>query len=152
MKTYGMAKEGRSIIGMIFKNFIQSLKPRQIRGTPVGTDYLGNKYFEIPANPSVGKRKASRWFEPAVKDNFEQEIPAEWEAWLRGRRTAPPMEEEIMRSVAIMEMKKKNAAELARKEGKKDPGVLDKEVKGMESFPKYDEYEVMPGKSKEADK
>lgn len=52
----------------------------------MGEDYFGNKYYEIPANPSIGKRKASRWFEPADKEAFDQERTAEWDAWLRGRR------------------------------------------------------------------
>lgn len=52
----------------------------------MGEDYFGNKYYEIPANPSIGKRKPSRWFEPSQKDAFDQERTAEWDAWLRGRR------------------------------------------------------------------
>lgn len=76
----------RSILKMIFTNFINSFKPRQIKGTYIGEDYFGNKYYEIPPNPSIGKRKASRWFEPIHKDDFDQELSAEWEAWLRGRR------------------------------------------------------------------
>lgn len=35
---------------------------------------------------SRGKSKTSRWFEPPEEENHEQEITAEWEAWLRGRR------------------------------------------------------------------
>ncbi|XP_067015871.1 NADH dehydrogenase [ubiquinone] 1 alpha subcomplex assembly factor 2 isoform X1 [Anabrus simplex] len=148
-----MAQEGRSILAMIFRNFIQSLKPRQIIGTPVGKDYFGNKYFEIAADPRIGKRKPSRWFEPTEKDNFEQEIPAEWEAWLRGRREAPPTEEEVLRNLALMQQKKQNAAEIASKySGAKNLGVLQQEKKGIESFPKYPEYEIMPGKSQNCEK
>lgn len=55
-------------------------------GTYVGEDYFGNKYYEIPPNPSIGKRKASRWFTPVDKEDFEQERTAEWDAWLRFRR------------------------------------------------------------------
>lgn len=76
----------RSIIQMILGNFLKSFRPRQIRGTYVGDDYFGNKYYEIAANPSIGKRKPSRWFTPADKENFEQERTAEWDAWLRFRR------------------------------------------------------------------
>lgn len=76
----------RSILQMIFGNFLKSFKPRQIRGTYVGEDYFGNKYYEIPPDPSIGKRKASRWFEPTDKEAFDQEITAEWNAWLRGIR------------------------------------------------------------------
>lgn len=52
----------------------------------MGEDYFGNKYYEIPKDVSRGKSKTSRWFEPAEKDNHEQEMAAEWESWLRGRR------------------------------------------------------------------
>ena len=135
-------KEGRSILAMILRNFIQSLKPRRIHGDLMGTDYFGNKYFEIPANPQIGKRKPSRWFEPKVKEDFDQEIPAEWEAWLRGRRDVPPSEEELLRNLAIMEQKKVNAKEI-------EQNILEKEVKGIASFPKHTEYEIMPGKEQE---
>ncbi|KAF2893574.1 hypothetical protein ILUMI_12603 [Ignelater luminosus] len=131
----------RSIIGMIFRNFINSFKPRQIYGNLKGTDYFGNKYYEIPADPSRGKRRPSRWFVPATKDDFEQEMPAEWEAWLRGRRTEPPAEEEVARNLAIMQMKKQNAIEVEKKAGKMTPMP-----KGIETFPKRPEYEIMPGK------
>lgn len=131
----------RSILAMIFRNFINSLKPRKISGDLKGTDYHGTKYYEIPPNPSIGKRKASRWFEPTEKDNFDQEMPAEWESWLRGRRTDPPSEEELMKNLAIMEMKKKNAVEVEAKAGKMTPMQ-----KGIETFPKHPEYETVPGK------
>lgn len=131
----------RNILSIIFRNFINSLKPRQISGNLVGTDYFGNKYYEIPPDPSIGKRRANRWFEPVGKEDFDQEMPAEWEAWLRGRRNEPPSEEEVMRNVAIMEMKKKNAIEVEKKAGKMTP--MDK---GIETFPHRPEYERMPGK------
>lgn len=131
----------RRVFLAIFKNFINSLKPRQFRGNLKGTDYFGNKYFEIPANPSTGKRRDSRWFEPPEKDNFEQEMPAEWEAWLRGRRREPPTDEEVMNNLAIMEMKKRNAIVVDAKGSKPVPLT-----KGMETFPKRPEYEIAPGK------
>lgn len=137
----------RNILGIIFKNFINSFKPRQIRGTFVGTDYFGNKYYEIPANPSIGKRKASRWFDPPEAENFEQERPAEWDAWLRGRRTQPPEESEVLKNLAIMQMKKENAAKLEAKYAKEsDTKMLGIERRGPDSFPKYDEFEIQPGK------
>ncbi|GLH16610.1 Uncharacterized protein GBIM_20844 [Gryllus bimaculatus] len=145
-----MAQNGRSILGMILKNFIKSLKPRQIQGDLIGTDYFGNKYYEIPANPSIGKRKPSRWFEPHEKDNFEQEMPAEWESWLRGRRDTPPLEEEIMKNVAIMNLKKANAAELERKNQHELHGLLEREKKGLESFPTYKEYSSEPSKPQQS--
>ncbi|KAJ8921640.1 hypothetical protein NQ315_010549 [Exocentrus adspersus] len=130
---------------MVIRNFINSFKPRQIRGNLMGSDYFGNKYYEIPPNPSVGKRKPSRWFKPPKKDDFMQEMPAEWEAWLRMRRKEPPSEEEIMKNLAIMQMKKKNAVEIDANAGKVTPMK-----KGVETFPKRYEYEVVPGeKNKE---
>lgn len=78
-----MAQEPtRRLWSIVLKNFIDSFKPRQLNGTLKGTDYMGNKYYEVPK--SSNKQRTSRWFEPPEKDNFLQEVPAEWEAWLRG--------------------------------------------------------------------
>lgn len=131
----------RNLIKIIFQNFINSLKPRQFVGTLKGTDYYGNRYYEILPNPSIGKRKGNRWFVPVEKENFEQELPAEWEAWLRGRRKEPPAEEELMKNLAIMEMKKKNAVLVDAKAGQKTLST-----KGMETFPERKDYELVPGK------
>lgn len=78
---------GRSVFQFIWKNFLNSIKPRQFRGNLIGEDYFGNKYYEIPADPRIGKRRAERWFEPnGDQEDFERELTAEWESWLRGRR------------------------------------------------------------------
>ncbi|XP_076346476.1 NADH dehydrogenase [ubiquinone] 1 alpha subcomplex assembly factor 2 isoform X5 [Tachypleus tridentatus] len=92
---------GRSILRMIIKNFIESLTPKKRRGDFVGTDNLGNKYYEIPADPCKGKRYPVRWYETKVSDDWEQEIPIEWEAWLRGRRTSPPVMEMTVQSTIV---------------------------------------------------
>ncbi|XP_005187828.1 NADH dehydrogenase [ubiquinone] 1 alpha subcomplex assembly factor 2 [Musca domestica] len=146
-----MAKPpSRDIIKIIFQNFFKSFRPRQIRGNLIGEDYFGNKYYEIPADPSIGKRKPSRWFEPADKEAFDNEITAEWEAWLRGRREEPPTREELVRNLQIMDMKKRNAAELEEKYGEKDAsGKLIPPKETVGTFPKYNEYEIIPGKDPE---
>lgn len=78
---------GRSIFQFIWKNFVNSIRPRQTKGNLMGEDYFGNKYYEIPANPRIGKRRHERWFEPSNdRDAFDRELTAEWESWLRGRR------------------------------------------------------------------
>ncbi|XP_055530159.1 NADH dehydrogenase [ubiquinone] 1 alpha subcomplex assembly factor 2 [Wyeomyia smithii] len=139
----------RSVIKMIFTNFFNSLKPRQYKGNYVGEDYFGNKYYEIPANPSLGQRRNQRWFEPTEKEAYGQEITAEWEAWLRGRRKQPPTVEELTQNLAIMKMKERNAADLEKKYGKpKDAAELEKRTTGIGSFPDYEEYEITPGKGK----
>ncbi|XP_044762995.1 NADH dehydrogenase [ubiquinone] 1 alpha subcomplex assembly factor 2 [Coccinella septempunctata] len=135
-----MAQEpGRRVWMIVLKNFIDSFKPRQLRGTLKGTDYMGNKYFEIPK--SSNKQRNSRWFQPTEKDNFTQEVPAEWEAWLRGRRREPPTEEEVLKNLAVMKLKQKNAVAVEAKAGKKTPMQ-----KGIETFPSYSEYESVPGR------
>lgn len=89
----------------------------------------------------------ARWFDPAVKDDFQQEIPAEWEAWLRYRRAQPPTEDEIKSSYALMMLKKKNAQAL---EAATPAGAATMPAKGMETFPQYgDEYEITVGKNKQ---
>lgn len=139
--------QSRSLIAMIFRNFINSLKPRKIFGDLKGSDYFGNKYFEIPANPSVGKRRASRWFEPPEKGDFQQELPAEWESWLRHRRKEPPSDEEVMRNYALMLSKKQKAIEVDKKGSLPAPMT-----KGMETFPQRPDYEVVPGKPRNNNK
>ncbi|XP_055381801.1 NADH dehydrogenase [ubiquinone] 1 alpha subcomplex assembly factor 2 [Condylostylus longicornis] len=137
----------RDLIKIVLTNFLKSFRPRQIRGNLIGEDYFGNKYYEIPANPAIGKRKPSRWFEPVDKESFDNEITAEWEAWLRGRRVDPPTKEELVRNLSIMEMKRRNAAKLDEVYGKKkDEFEVPKDSKGRSSFPTYDEYEIIPGK------
>jgi hypothetical protein len=37
------------------------------------------KAFVFHLDPQGGRRKTARWFVPASKDEFEQELPAEWE-------------------------------------------------------------------------
>ncbi|XP_018327880.1 NADH dehydrogenase [ubiquinone] 1 alpha subcomplex assembly factor 2 [Agrilus planipennis] len=129
----------RSIITMIITNFVNSLKPKKTSGNFKGIDYMGNNYYEIPADPSIGKRQDKRWFVPQNSENFE-DVPPEWDSWLRGRRKEPPTEEEIMKNLAIIEIKRKNAIEVEKKAGK--PSQM---ITGYESFPKRPEYEIFPG-------
>lgn len=103
----------RSVWSKVFVNFVNSLRPRQTKGNLMGEDYMFTKYYEIPANPKIGKRNPSRWFVPIEKDNFEQELPAEWEAWLRGRRKEVPNTEEVLKNLGIMQIKKINAKKVA---------------------------------------
>lgn len=87
-----MAREGRPLFKIIFQNFINSFRLRQIKGDYKGEDHLGNKYYEILANASRGKSKRSRYFEPPGErstsdpEDHGHELSAEWESWLRGRR------------------------------------------------------------------
>lgn len=149
-----MSGPTRSAWGTVFNNFIKSFRSlkAQHKGDFKGQDNFGNKYYEIPADPQRGRRKTARWFEPPEKDNYGQEISGEWESWLRGRRTEPPTEEEVARNLAIAALKKKNAALL---EGKADiqrgHKIEIQDEKGIGSFPKYDEFEIMPGLKRKPD-
>lgn len=133
------------MFGTAFKHFINSFKPRKISGVFAGDDYHGNKYYEIPADPSRGKRTPKRWYVPPVNMRYDQEnMPAEWDAWLRNRRSEPPSESELKENLSIATMKKQNADRLLEKEGKKVHSAIKESDKT--SFPVYDEYEVTPGK------
>lgn len=94
LSLFKMAKE-RGLFRIIFRDFIRSLTPKSIKHTCIGTDYNGTKYFEITQEIKSQHKKPNRYFVPVNKDDFEQEMPAEWEAWLRGRRKLPPTEEEV---------------------------------------------------------
>ncbi|XP_071520200.1 NADH dehydrogenase [ubiquinone] 1 alpha subcomplex assembly factor 2 [Panulirus ornatus] len=136
-----MSGKTRSLFGTAFRHFLNSLKPRQVEGKFVGDDYHGNKYYEIPADPSRGKRHPRRWFVPPVEMRHEQDyMPAEWDAWLRNRRVDPPSELELKENLTVAMMKKANAEKLAEKEGKKHISVAE-----QSSFPQYDDYEKTPG-------
>lgn len=81
--------KGRSILATIFSNFRKSFERAQrVDGKFVGEDYHGNKFYEKAAQPELGKRKPERWFEPSGHNiyNFDNEMTAEWESWLRKRR------------------------------------------------------------------
>lgn len=83
-----MSRGNKTIFSVVFQNFMKSMRPRQQTGNLMGEDYFGNKYYEIPAKPQIGKRRAERWFEPSsnADENFDNELTAEWESWLRHRR------------------------------------------------------------------
>ncbi|XP_071453750.1 NADH dehydrogenase [ubiquinone] 1 alpha subcomplex assembly factor 2 isoform X2 [Hetaerina americana] len=98
-------------------------------------------------DPRQGKRKPSRWFEPLEKEAFDQELPAEWEAWLRGRRQDAPTVEELEKNLEIMKMKKKNALLIEQEQAvaKGDTKEVEKLSPPTTEFPKYEEYEKYPG-------
>lgn len=135
-----MSRKGRNLAAILLTNILNSLKPRRFRGDLVGKDYLGNKYYEIPG---ATRKLSSRWFEPpGGEKNFDHEIPAEWEAWLRGRRKIPPSVEEVEKNLKIMLQTKENA-EALYKEYKMPEAV--KPITGKVPFPKLEGYESYPG-------
>ncbi|XP_073958481.1 uncharacterized protein [Choristoneura fumiferana] len=130
----------RHVWRIAFTNFINSFRPRPIQGNAMGKDYIGNAYFEIPADPSVGKRKATRWYDPAKGQDFQDPIPAEWEAWLRMRRVDPPTEDEIARNLAMAQLKKENAMKIEAKRLAEGGSLPTMPQRGAETFPKYSDY------------
>ncbi|XP_075527449.1 NADH dehydrogenase [ubiquinone] 1 alpha subcomplex assembly factor 2 isoform X2 [Dermacentor variabilis] len=109
-----MSSGGRGVIVRIWNNFLSSITTKQSPHREVGRDHFGNKYFEIAADPSRGKRKPRRWFEPRIKDNFSADMPPEWEAWLQARRASPPTQEEIAHNEAIKKSKQRKGELLER--------------------------------------
>ncbi|KZC10508.1 hypothetical protein WN55_01945 [Dufourea novaeangliae] len=110
-----MSGKERGVMKLIWKHFVASLKPNFNRPKLIGTDYF---------------------------DDHEQEIPAEWESWLRYRRTEPPTIEEIETNYQIAKLKKENAAKIAAKfaNSKSETPQLLNAKKGQQSFPTYEEY------------
>lgn len=129
----------RSVWAKVFRTLLTSLKPRQIRGNLMGGDHFGTKYYEIPADPQGGKRKPERWFLPLEKNKFDQEIPSEWEAWLRYRRNNAPTQNELLTNLAISDMKKTNSKKVALE----NPFVKEEadEILQAPQFPVYSEYQ-----------
>ncbi|XP_054723135.1 NADH dehydrogenase [ubiquinone] 1 alpha subcomplex assembly factor 2-like [Uloborus diversus] len=143
--------EGRSVWRLLWSNMRQSLKILPVKGKLVGEDHLGNRYFEGFRDPKVSSRPVSRWFVP--KDGeWQQNLPAEWEAWIRGRRLQPPTQEEVEMNLAIAKTKKLKGdqieAEAALKRRNNDSfrsQESSSEVK--KGFPHLDGLEKDPGES-----
>ncbi|XP_065657130.1 NADH dehydrogenase [ubiquinone] 1 alpha subcomplex assembly factor 2 isoform X3 [Hydra vulgaris] len=74
----------------------------------IGTDHLGNKYFEYE---KVSGKKV-RSFEAALKheDYNSGFLPPEWEAWLSWRSHHPPTVEEIEKRITNIVLIKNRAA------------------------------------------
>lgn len=144
--------EQKRLVMIMWETFKQSLRrtPRTAQfGEYKGEDYMGNKYYELSARPDVGRRKPSRWFESKNKD-LMQEIPIEWESWLRNRRDNVPTNEEIIRNRAISEMKKKNDEKSKNKKhdsgtphtsGERDFGTQHSGIR----YPRREDLEIYPG-------
>ncbi|XP_076759172.1 NADH dehydrogenase [ubiquinone] 1 alpha subcomplex assembly factor 2 [Xylocopa sonorina] len=137
-----MSGKERGLFRMIFKSFISSLKPRIGQTKLIGEDYYGTKYYETQKAGNSSRQLSARFFVPVNKTDFEQEIPAEWEAWLRRRRKDPPTPEEIEKNYQLQMLKKQNAAQLEAKYSSKksDETQLPAAKQPYESFPVYEEY------------
>ncbi|EFN77086.1 NADH dehydrogenase [ubiquinone] 1 alpha subcomplex assembly factor 2 [Harpegnathos saltator] len=135
-----MAKE-RGVFKILWNSFISSLKPRYFRRKLMGEDYYGTKYYEEEIRYS-NRQRPPRSFEPINKEDFTQELPAEWEAWLRYRRKDPPTREEIEDNYQLAMTKKKNAGELKQKYSQDNecPTLSISGVKTPGNFPVYEDY------------
>lgn len=140
-----MAKE-RGVMRIIWNSFVSSLKPRFARRKLMGEDYYGTKYYEEEIRYSARKRPP-RYFVPTSKDNFEQDLPAEWEAWLRYRRKDPPTREEIEANYQLAITKKENAAKLPKESRSKNEDTRDLATSSVTqsdnpgNFPVYKDYQ-----------
>lgn len=136
-----MSGRERGLFRLIWKHFVASIKPVSRTTNLVGEDYYGTKYYEVPHKTDSFKRP-SRYFVPVNKNDHEQEIPAEWEAWLRNRRKDPPTQKELEESYLLAMTKKQNAAKIEAKfsAARLEKSNLPTVKKGYESFPQYEEY------------
>ena len=62
-------------------------------------------------------------------------------AWLRGRRSEVPKTEEVMRNVAIMQMKRENAPKVMLENPFVNDGESSESKEAASNFPTYNEYE-----------
>ncbi|XP_023341361.1 NADH dehydrogenase [ubiquinone] 1 alpha subcomplex assembly factor 2 [Eurytemora carolleeae] len=161
----GNVPKSRGMFQYVFKHLMDSFKvgKREKVGTIIGRDPYGNIYYELPAQPQLGKRRPTRWYSAAEATNdaknkevwtgFDSDLPSEWESWLRFRRNEAPTEEEVMQSLALAELKKLNAAKLEEKRRTEmqaagiDSGPPKPQDHEKTPYPKYANYEVMPGES-----
>ncbi|XP_043265860.1 NADH dehydrogenase [ubiquinone] 1 alpha subcomplex assembly factor 2 [Colletes gigas] len=139
-----MTKPERGVIQIIWKSFVGSLRLKEPTAKLIGEDFYGTKYYERPHPTNTVKKRPSRYFEPVNKEaGFDQEIPAEWESWLRYRRMNPPTKEELEQNYRMAMTKKQNAAQIEAKFGNTNANLpeLPANKKGQSSFPTYKEYE-----------
>lgn len=138
-----MAKE-RGVLKILWNSIISSMKPRFARRKLMGEDYYGTKYYEEEIRYSSRKRPP-RYFVPINKDDFTQELPAEWEAWLRYRRKEVPTQEEVEANYQLAITKKQNAIILEKKYSKNEmikelPVSSTSQPTTPGNFPVYEEY------------
>ncbi|GAB1599477.1 NADH dehydrogenase [ubiquinone] 1 alpha subcomplex assembly factor 2-like isoform X1 [Argonauta hians] len=144
-----MTQRARWLWGL-FKNSMYSLKQDT---RVIGKDHFGNTYYEKDAMPSRNL-KGARWVEREDGDQMTApDVPVEWEAWIRGKRKDPPTVEEIQKNHAFKMRTIQRAKELEQKYSKTSTklGVNNDLQETIGTFPKYPEYEIMPGKKSESD-
>jgi len=161
-------------LASLFRAFINSLRQgntgKPADAVQVGSDPFGNRYWEIPADPRRGKRRPVRWYDAPETNQkeilgvdryggFDAKLPAEWDSWLRMRRDEPPTPEQIMDSMALADLKKRNAAKLDEKNrekllamGREAPTEIKPQEGEKPFWPKYEEYQVMAGEEMEKDR
>ncbi|GAU94882.1 hypothetical protein RvY_06584 [Ramazzottius varieornatus] len=98
--------------GFAWGHLKNSLKWTKSKKQFVGDDYLGNRYFEVVVTLGDEPARINRTFEAFNKERWE-DVPPEWEAWLRKKRDDPPSHEEIEGNLQLMRQKQLNAARLA---------------------------------------
>ncbi|XP_059143070.1 NADH dehydrogenase [ubiquinone] 1 alpha subcomplex assembly factor 2-like [Physella acuta] len=143
------------ILSRILTNLKNTFFIAKSKAKFVGSDQFGNRYFE-KAGDDEHSMRASRFIEKKPGQDYSDipQIPVEWHAWLRGRRTDPPTPEEIEKNNAKNMQTKLRAQELEKKFAKQnlssDSGsqAITEDIKPPQtqhSFPVYEEYEYKPG-------
>ncbi|XP_051171375.1 NADH dehydrogenase [ubiquinone] 1 alpha subcomplex assembly factor 2 [Leptopilina boulardi] len=137
-----MSRREQNVLRMIWRDFISSIFVRAEKPKLMGEDFYGTKYFETPPRRGSSKRPA-RHFEPVNKDDHEQEIPAEWEAWLRYRRRVVPTNQEVEENYKLILTKRENAAKLVEKYSGKEIEKINPPMPASNpgNFPVYEEYQ-----------
>lgn len=136
----GPPPRGLGFVGRILYNMGRG-RHQEKHQRVVGTDHLGNTYWEIPADPSRGIRKPKRGFEGkdyVAEDSGTVELPMEWQAWLRMRRDDPPTPEEVFRNMQLAEIKKQKG-DAANRALSSQPDAPSRSFD--EKYPRYEELE-----------
>ncbi|XP_074643033.1 NADH dehydrogenase [ubiquinone] 1 alpha subcomplex assembly factor 2-like [Tubulanus polymorphus] len=113
----------------------------------IGSDYLGNTYYELEKSESE-RAKKSRYVKSRDGDEWNSpKIPTEWDSWLRGRREDPPSLEEVDLNHQKMLAKQAKARELEAhdelvQQQDYEQGNIQRNLpsKNKSAFPQYPEY------------
>ncbi|XP_077982062.1 NADH dehydrogenase [ubiquinone] 1 alpha subcomplex assembly factor 2-like [Glandiceps talaboti] len=133
-------------------NLVRNLfRPFRSAKKLVGTDHLGNKYYEVEKRTTKfgGERRKRRFVESGISYHEYEPglIPIEWESWIRWKRGDPPTMEEVLRREKMTMVVKERAKELERKdkerqESEYEEGLVAKPTqtvpKGHASAPVYE--------------
>ena len=87
---------------------------------------MGNEYFRrMEPGEDKGEEVERRWVEHSSAAYMPEELPVEWQSWLRHTRPQPPSEEEVAAFEAYRHQVAEKVATLEGREKESKQGSLE---------------------------